>query len=375
MPLSICHITSMHDWHDDRIFQRTCKGLVREGVNVTCITTYPEDKTVEGVPVLGLKERSGIKRRIFSSWEAYQRALKLKCDIYHFHDPDLLPFMILLKWRGRKVIYDIHENYVVRMKGRGFPNWIEKLLMRLWSGWENFAIRQFDGIVPVTESMGNLFTKSSRNTLVISNMIDIELLKDVQIPDPTQKEKILYCSGHNTPKRNCIQMIEAMPAILKEVPEARMLMGGQYTSGFKEVLQQKAIELGVQDKVTLEGSLPWRDNFNRTVNAYIGCVFWEKDENYSITIPARVFEYMFCGLPILADNTVELKKVIDAGNCGILINSDYPDQIAKAAIQLLKNPEDAIQKGRNGRKAMLEKFNFNMQLKELIAFYHKIAAK
>jgi hypothetical protein len=57
MPLSICHITSMHDWHDDRIFQRTCKGLVREGVNVTCITTYPEDKTVEGVPVLGLERK------------------------------------------------------------------------------------------------------------------------------------------------------------------------------------------------------------------------------------------------------------------------------------------------------------------------------
>jgi hypothetical protein len=41
----------------------------------------------------------------------YRKALALNAGICHFHDPELMPFGLLLKLHGRKVIYDVHEDY------------------------------------------------------------------------------------------------------------------------------------------------------------------------------------------------------------------------------------------------------------------------
>jgi glycosyltransferase involved in cell wall biosynthesis len=372
-PLSICHISSMHDHTDDRIYERAARGLAREGHQVYYMVSYSKDTVMNGVNIIALKRRNGIVRRIMSSWEAYRKAAKKDFDIYHFHDPDLLPFMVLLKWHGKTVIYDIHENYVVRLKGRGLPKAIENAMAWLWHKFEGLCIKQFDGIIPVTQSIGDLFKKQAKSMLVVSNMVDIELMKDTVIPDAGNKEKIIYVSGNNTPKRNLMQMVQALPMIVKEVPDARMMMVGRWhPEDYDNVIKRKAEELGVGDKLEIGDFMPWKANFNRTAKALIGCVFWTKDENYSITIPARIFEFMFCGVAVLADDTVELRKVVEAGNCGMIVNSDYPEQIAEKAIYMLKNLEQTRQMGKNGRTAMLEKFNFNIQLKEMIEYYYKI---
>ena len=96
--MRVIHITSMHEFDDDRIFQRACLGLKNEGIEVGLITQHKKEIPFyfNGVKIHPLKTRQGIKRRIFSSFQAYKIAIKIKADIYHFHDPDLLPFMFFL---------------------------------------------------------------------------------------------------------------------------------------------------------------------------------------------------------------------------------------------------------------------------------------
>lgn len=365
--IKVCHITSIHEVLDDRIFQRACKGLVNKGYDVTLICTHTQNEVIDGVKIVALKPRKGIKRKIISSHEAYKKALKVDADIFHFHDPDLFPWMIALQMQGRKVVYDIHENYTVRFKN--------PLLKKLWRWWERFSISKFSGIVVVTESIRRFFVDKAKESVLVSNMPSIENLNNFILPESKERQ-IIYVSGNNTPTRNVLQLIEAMPAVLKEFPNAELMFAGFYRpEGYKEVMQSKIKQLGIQKNVILDGALPWQDNFSRTAQASIGCVFWQKNENYANTIPNRLFEYMFCGIPVISDDTVELRRIIDTAKCGIYADSENPIDISKAIIGLLSNKQKADEYGENGRKAVFEKFNFNVELNGMIDFYNRILSK
>lgn len=376
-PLHICNISTMHHDDDDRIFQRGCVGPAREGLQVSFIVVSEneEKRTEQGVSIIPLRKYSNLKRRTLTQYQAYKEALKLDADIYHLHNPDLMPYMLLLKLKGKRVVYDIFENYIVRFRNRGLPRFAENILMKLWRKWEHFVIKRLDGIVVVTESIFEGFRRQAKDHMIMSNMTDLVLLKDIDVPPVENRQKMLYVSGNNNPNRHVEELIMAAPAIIAAVPDAKIKIVGRYPEGYREVLQAKIDKMNLSQSVILEGNLPWLQNFNRTCEAQIGCVFWEKNENYSVTIPNRVFEYLFCGLAVLSEDTVELRKVIDYSKAGMYCDSSDPASIAEKAIYMLTHQEETIQMARNARKAVYEKLNFNVQLKELIALYERIMQK
>ena len=95
----------MHNnWAEDRIYQRACQGLAREGVEVHLVFTRPDElPKEEGVHFHWIDKREGWKRRWFSSIQAVNLAVNVKADIYHFHDPDLLPHIIKIKKMNMKI--------------------------------------------------------------------------------------------------------------------------------------------------------------------------------------------------------------------------------------------------------------------------------
>lgn len=122
----------MHDWQDDRIYQRACCGLARLGHDVHLIALNDtEDESSDfisrNVHVKLLPKRSGIKRRWFGSKDIVTEAIKIDADIFHFHDPDLLPHVNRIKKKcpNASVIYDIHENYAGRFSQWGLPFFLE----------------------------------------------------------------------------------------------------------------------------------------------------------------------------------------------------------------------------------------------------------
>lgn len=368
---SIVHITSMHDWNDDRIFERACVGSARLGHEVYLIAQNKENTKVDGVTILALTPRTGIKRRIFSSLQAMRIAMSIKnADVYQFHDPDLMPFMVLLKWfTGKKVLYDIHENYSSRIINSSLGNFTKKILVKLFLLFEGFCIRQYSGIVTVSGEMGKLFAHLKKPIQIVANSVDIERLKDIDITQPKFKPPVIYTSGTNNKERNGIKAVEALPAITKQFPEAVVMFAGRYTKDYDIELKECAIKNKVAANLKLEGMMPWKENFNRTAKANIGFVFCENTPNSQVAIPNRIFEYMYCEVPVIVESFPELKKIVTESDCGIAVNSNNPEEIAAAVITLLSDPEMANRMAKNGRKAVIERYSFNAELLKLIAFY------
>jgi glycosyltransferase involved in cell wall biosynthesis len=373
--MHICQITSMHRWNDDRIYERACRCLVDLGHQVTLIAIAEKDCIVNGVEVIALKPRTGWKRRWHSSKEALEIAKKVEADVYHFHDPDLLPWMNKLSADGKVVVYDVHENYVARFQMWGIWRPVSYLLEKFYRCYENYCVRKYSGIVVVSESVGELFYDNFKKSVVVQNVPYIERFSDLDVTKDSEKPVIIYTSGTHSDARNCIPTVESAALLDKNSGDFEFQFVGRYEpENYKELMYEKVCELKLDSQVLLLGMLPWEDNFKRTATAGIGCVFYADNPNNRVTIPNRLFEYMFCGVAVIAHDFPELKRVVEEENCGVLVDSSSPESIANGLRKILMEPTEMVAMGKRGRDAVSRYYNFKTQCLAMVEFYNEIIA-
>ena len=103
-------ITTVHRANDVRIFKREAQTLAEQGYDVTVIGNYDQTVDLNSVHIIALpKYTSRFTRILKSTLVAYFKAIRVNADVYHIHDPELIMVGMLLKSRGKKVVYDIHE--------------------------------------------------------------------------------------------------------------------------------------------------------------------------------------------------------------------------------------------------------------------------
>lgn len=368
----VCHISSMHNnWADDRIYERACLGLKREGLDVHLVFTKPDViPPGEGVHFHWIKKRKGWKRRWLSSKEAVSKAIEIKADIYHFHDPDLLPHILKIKKRipQAKVVFDIHENYQARFSQWGLPVFLGKIYQR----YQLRKMNLLDGFATTTETMMSLFSNVRKPGVVIRNSVDVYRLSHVDLANIQPFDiPTIYTSGSQSHSRLVLQCVQSMRHISKDL-NFRMMFAGRYSPGIREELKEQAEKDGTGQLLQLEGMLPWDENFSRTAKAFCGCVFYENNQNNQVTLPNRIYEYMFSGIPIVVSDYPELRNIVEKAKCGLIVPSDKPEDMAKAFEFLLQNPEKAKAMGRNGRKAIFEDFGYHVDIKNTLEFYNQI---
>ena len=89
--------------------------------------------------------------------------------------------------------------------------------------------------------------------------------------------------------------------------------------------------------------------------------------------PTKLFEYMACGIPVIASNFPEMGAIVEENNCGITVDPTNIMQISDAIIELLKDPEKEKKMGENGRRAVEEKYNWENMEKRLFGLYEELA--
>ncbi len=106
----------------------------------------------------------------------------------------------------------------------------------------------------------------------------------------------------------------------------------------------------------------------------IGFVCIQPLPRYIVSLPVKMFEYMINSLPIIASDFPLWERIVEGDNCGICVDPLNPKEIAKAIEYLIEHPDKARQMGENGRKAVLEKYNWNNESKKLIKIYKNLAS-
>ena len=188
MSRKVCILTTVHPPFDTRIFHKQAKTLARAGYDVTLIAQHDGDRVVEGVRVIGLPKPHNRFTRIFGlTWRAFRLALRQRADVYHFHDPELLPAGALLKlFTKAKVIYDVHENVPKQILNKAWlPSWSRRLVALAYMLIERGLLPFIDEIIIAEDSYIENY-RDRKNVVAIRN--DPLLPRAVKRPDTDSSE-------------------------------------------------------------------------------------------------------------------------------------------------------------------------------------------
>lgn len=367
----VCHISSVHKRLDVRIFHKECLSLSNNYYDVSLIIdANNEDISYakkQNINIIKLYPVSGRVRRILlQNYKCYREALKLNSDIYHFHDPEFIPFGVLLKLRGKTVIYDVHEDVPMDIYNKDWiPLVARRIISRLTYMIEHISAKYFLYIISATPHILDRFRKANKKAININNY---PLKKD--IPDEVKFENrnaydICYIGGI-TKKRGLEEVLIALESLESNI---KINLAGNFLD---KKFEDKLKNLDTWNNVNFYGYVG-RDEIRTILSrSSIGIVTLHPTKTYIDSLPVKMFEYMAYGMPVIASDFPLWRKIIKKYDCGILVNPESPKEIAHAINHLTANKELAIKMGKNARKAILEEYNWQVEEDKLINFYRTL---
>jgi glycosyltransferase involved in cell wall biosynthesis len=292
-------------------------------------------------------------------------ALSVNADIYHLHDPELLPIGMKLKKLGKKVLFDSHEDVPKQILGKHYLHpLLSKFISKFYAFYENYACSRFDGIVAATPYIRDKFKLINQRTIDINNFPILSEFEGIKWEEKSLNE-ICYV-GTIAQVRGVLELVTAMNLTNSEV---RLNMVGAFAErNIQDFVSlqpgwKKVNYLGVQDRqgvgVVLGRSVAGLVNLHPLIN-------------YLDALPIKMFEYMSAGIPVIASDFPLWREILEDNECGICVNPLDPQDIANAINYLISHPEEAKRMGENGRRAVLEKFNWSIEEKKLIQFYEEV---
>ena len=368
-PTKVVQLTSIHGPLDARIFHKHSKALAQAGYEVVIIApklslTRDADEPRSGVTIKTVPRATSRLQRLRSTiWNVYRLAIAENADIYHFHDPELIPVGLLLKLRGKRVIYDVHENLPLQVLTKPWISPVYRRAIGASAGKiERLGASCFDGVVAATQEIADRF--SSKKTITVQNFPDFTL-RD-QMPYRLRDPIVVYI-GAISRIRGIDQMIEAIGKVPARLA-ARLAIAGPFDSvalerELRNISLPNVDVLGFQTQVAVTELLG---------TARIGLVLLHPTPSYLNAQPMKLFEYMRAGIPTIASDFPAWRQIVEHTACGLLVNPLDPEDIAKAICWLLENPTEAEEMGKRGREASMRRFDWATEKSKLLQLYDRL---
>jgi glycosyltransferase involved in cell wall biosynthesis len=364
-----CTVSVINDLVTDQRVRKVCYYLAAKGVKVQLIgRVLPDSPPLELHPYEQKRMRliftKGPLFYAFFNFRLFFKLLFAKSDLLVANDLDtLLPNFIISKMKGIPLIYDSHELFteVPELEGR--------LAKKVWLRLERGIFPHLTDVLTVNDSIAQIFEDQyAIRPLVVRNLPEEQDKvvpldrKEFELP-ADKKLLILQGSGINV-DRGAEELVEAM----KYIENTILLIVG--SGDVLPQLKQMVLQAKLEEKVKF---IP-RQNPDRlkkiTAMADVGLSI-DKDTNlnYRYSLPNKLFDYIQCGVPVLASNLPEVSKIVLEYQVGRVINHHDPKEIAHVLKDMLDH-DDKIKLAGHLAKAARE-LNWQANIPVLNQVYNK----
>lgn len=363
--MKICHLTSAHPRYDTRIFVKECISL--SSIYDVCLIVADgkgsEVKNNVNIYDVG-KPTSRIKRMLETTQKVFKKAIEIDAQLYHFHDPELIPIGIKLLKKGKKVIFDIHEDVPLQLLNKPYlPLFVGKVLSFLYKKYEKKIGKKLSAVVCAEPLVSKRLVKINNNTENVYNFPKLEEFADIKDDWHQRKPEVCYIGSIST--------IRGIKEIVQMTIKAnvKLNLAGTFVS---KKLQKEISEMKCWKNVQYYGYVGRKEIVDILSKVKIGLVTLHPTPKYLEAYPVKMFEYMAAGVPIVASNFELYKQIINDAQCGLCVNPLAPFEIAKAVNELLADDNKLKQMSINGKRAVAQKYNWKIEEQKLLNLYKKI---
>lgn len=381
--------------HSVYILSESDDGLPdREEVGSATVIRRPFQDAYAGLDGL----LAGVRTLTTNVVDAWTRALDdiipaEGIEALHAHD---LPMVHTALSSGEKhdlpVVADLHENWpeaVKQYRRSGslddFTNlrYVAKRLIRPASRWkriERDAVQRADRVIAVTNEAVDHYVEDCdiprSKVHVVPNYVSLQTFDDAEIRDVGFGGEFVvsYVGTLGGPHRGLDAVVRAMPALIDTVPNARLLIVGDGPA-YRSRLESIVSDLGIEEHVTFTGRVPFDDVPSYIAASDVCLVPHQATEHTATTVPHKLFQYMAMSRPVVVTDVGPLRRVVDDSDAGLVARPSDPASFAVALVELATDPERARRLGENGRRAVEDRYHWDVAGEAICDCYRQLSGE
>lgn len=347
---------------------KECRSLASEGHCVSLVVADGlGDEEKDGVKIYDIGKPKNRIERIFSSTKKVRnKASSLDAAIYHFHDPELLFTGKSLVRKGKKVIFDIHENVGEQiMIKEWLPYPFRKLISWCYNKIESNICRKLSALIVPQPIMVPKFETYNSNTFLVENFPFFS--GNALGGNNTDEVSKIICfhPGSLMEDRGLMNMINAFEHL-----------DSNYELHLAGAIQDETLEkcktLKGWNRTVFHGKVHFNDVLELYKKTSIGLILYNNVGQYYLSYAVKLFEYMSYAIPVIMPNFGEWVGFNEENECGINIDPTNSEDVAKAIQMLASNPEKAAKMGQNGYDAIANIYNWDNAFGRLKKCYQTI---
>lgn len=351
---------------DQRVI-RICTTLREMGFDVVLIGRgFGNSLPLGHYPFRAVRMRCFFRKGVWQYAEfnlrLFVRLLFCKTDYLLANDLDTLaPNYLVSKWRKKPLFYDTHEYFT------GVPELADApAKKRFWKRLEDYLFPKLPVVYTVSDAVKAKYQKEyGRPITVVRNLPVPQPPLFMERPASWRGKKVLLMQGIGINHgRGGLELLEMM----RYMPDDCYLV---YIGGglLWETIKEKRAEWGLETRVEMIAKLPPDQLKQYTPHATLGfSLDGFSDENFLVSLPNKLFDYIQAGIPVAATALPEVKKIIEQYGVGFCLNFRTPQEMAVEVKTFLYNTE-SMQKARNNAIIAQKELNWDHEKQVLIKIY------
>jgi len=317
----------------------------------------------------------------FNFWRKFLFSLVAteKFDAIHIHDLPLSIVGIGLKEKcGIPLVIDLHENWPALMKNAAHTQTLAGRLLssnRLWTGYEKKVLPHADLVITIIEEARDrvigLGVDPGKITMV-SNTVNTD---SIILPEVRKDDKCfdIFYGGAVNRHRGLQIVIEALRILSERNINIKLHIVGD--GSYKRELMALAGDKGVAHLTEFHGHKPFNEMIGILAGADAAIIPHLRNDNNDASSPNKLYQYMYLNKPVISSNCTSLERIITETDTGFIYRHDSPDELAALLERIVVSGELLEEKGKNGRKAVLEKYNWKYDSERLLKAYSRLGTK